>query len=79
MSEYYDYENNHADKFHDYEEDAMQGNWCKDSWNDVEDDNTDSDYLDDDYYDNELMDDDNPYNEDLGWDEKQSGSFIKKL
>ena len=65
-TEYYEYESDHADRFHDYEEDAMQdSHWPADSANDVEDEEH---YDDDDRYDDEFSDDDNPYNEDLGWD-----------
>lgn len=60
MSEDYEYENDHADRFHDYEEDAMQDDL-------VEEGEDDRDYQDDPYYD-EFSNDDNPYNEDLGWD-----------
>ena len=38
--EQYEYENNHADRFHDYEEDSVDGmvdNWPGDSWNDEPD------------------------------------------
>ena len=64
----YNYENDNADRFHDYEEDAMQqiSHWPADSANDIDDDN-DDDYRDD-RYDGDFSNDDNPYNEDLGWD-----------
>lgn len=51
--EQYEYENEHADTFHDYEEDAMQ-----DQQSEEEEDR---------YFD-EFSNDDNSYNEDLGWD-----------
>lgn len=66
MSEDYEYENYHADRFHDYEEDAMQeSHWPSGSDNDIDSDDGDEN---DDRYDDEFSNDDNPYNEDLGWD-----------
>lgn len=65
MSERYEYEQEHGDRFHDYEEDSIegQGHWPADSYNDYEEeepeDNTD------DQYDDSYNDD---YREDLGWD-----------
>lgn len=64
MSERYEYEQEHGDKFHDYEEDSVEGqkgNWPEDSWNDYEDE--DAHYLDD-----SLEEGEYDTREDLGWD-----------
>ena len=62
MSEDYEYENDHADRFHDYEEDAMQNShWPADSANDVE---SEDDY----YYTDNLEEGEYDEREDLGWD-----------
>lgn len=61
MSEQYEYENDHADQFYEYEMEAQRSNhWPADSANDVEDD----DY----YLDDSLEEGEYDEREDLGWD-----------